>query len=424
MNINKSIQSLKTLKAGINPKYRAYADEVIGLFKDRKIEKTKEAEALLAKLGSRGKAPQSAIASITEKYRKAEPAIGKLTRPKEQTFFVKGVIKSSITYEKEFKKNGEIKALTYDNPDETFVLKVKAKDKATAEKIFEAGAKEHYTTTNPDEDSNVKRSKKFQGATISSIIPESSFRTETESSQLMRASTHVQYSFIPEDTTHLKTEGFCVLDQFLGRYEGAIKKLNRESFIELCYHVRGEVRPSKKEISALDRGIEGIEDDDRPNAWCISHGVSPDMLMKICEHFDISHYCFDITRQCFRKYISKNRNYKALIYYAINNHMYLITNEDEAETLSKKARDIETKIKSNCITEDETQATTNPFKDEVLENIPISDLKNYEKATIIYSKSNLNEELDQIIEQYNFIPKIRNHRYATIQITFTMDKKE
>ena len=134
-----------------------------------------------------------------------------------------------------------------------------------------------------------------------------------------------------------------MLDQFLGRYEGAIKKLNRESFIELCYHVRGEVRPSKKEISALDRGIEGIEDDDRPNAWCISHGVSPDMLMKICEHFDISHYCFDITRQCFRKYISKNRNYKALIYYSINNHMYLITNEDEAVSLSNKVETLRPK---------------------------------------------------------------------------------
>ena len=105
MNINRSIQTLKSMKAGINPKYRAYADEVIGLFKDRKIEKTKEAEALLVKLGSRGEAPQSAIAAITEKYRKAEPATGKLTRPQEQTFFVKGIIKSTIVYEQKFKED-------------------------------------------------------------------------------------------------------------------------------------------------------------------------------------------------------------------------------------------------------------------------------------------------------------------------------
>ena len=106
------------------------------MFKDRKIEKTKEAEALLVKLGSRGKAPQSAISAITQKHRKAEPATGKLTRPQEQTYFVKGIIKSTITYEKEFKKSGEIKPLTYENPDEVYVRQIKAKDKRTAEQLF------------------------------------------------------------------------------------------------------------------------------------------------------------------------------------------------------------------------------------------------------------------------------------------------
>jgi hypothetical protein len=104
--------------------------------------------------------------------------------------------------------------------------------------------------------------------------------------------------------------------------------------------------------------------------------------------------------------------------------MYLITNGEEAESLTKKARDIETKIKSNCIAEDEDQTTNNPFKEEILENIPITELMNHQKATIIYSKSNLNEELDKIIEIYNFIPKIKNHRYATIQINFTKDNSD
>jgi len=37
MNINKKVKELKSYKAQINPKYRAYADKVIGLFADRKI---------------------------------------------------------------------------------------------------------------------------------------------------------------------------------------------------------------------------------------------------------------------------------------------------------------------------------------------------------------------------------------------------
>jgi len=64
MNINKAIQEFKSIKHTINPKYRPYADEVISLFKDRKIEKTKEAEKLLMQLSSRGKAPTSAIQKI------------------------------------------------------------------------------------------------------------------------------------------------------------------------------------------------------------------------------------------------------------------------------------------------------------------------------------------------------------------------
>ena len=49
---------------------------------------------------------------------------------------------------------------------------------------------------------------------------------------------------------------------------------------------------------------------------------------------------------------------------------------------------------------------------------------NYEKATIIYAKTNLNQELDEIIEHYNYIPDITNHRYTITQIKFKKDDKD
>ena len=158
MNINKSIQTLKSMKAGINPKYRAYADEVIGLFKDRKIEKTKEAEALLIKLGSRGKAPQSAITAITEKHRKAEPATGKLTRPQEQTFFVKGVIRSSIVYEQRLKKTGAIKEREYENPDEIYVQKIEILDVHVNREIYQP---QQYRYLGAERNYNVKKDENY-----------------------------------------------------------------------------------------------------------------------------------------------------------------------------------------------------------------------------------------------------------------------
>ena len=158
----------------------------------------------------------------------------------------------------------------------------------------------------------------------------------------------------------------------------------------------------------------------------VADGVSPDMLKQICQREDISHYCFDITRKCFSKSISKNRNYPALIYYCINNHIYWISNRDEANKLVQQAKDAETKIKSHCIQEDEKKKT-NIYTEEdrqILEDIQISDLIKYEKATIMYSKTNLNEELDLIIEQYNYIPDIINHRYTITQIKFKKDDKD
>ena len=88
MNLIKAIKELKFQTVGMNQKYRPYADQVLNLFKDRKIEKRKEAEKLLDQLASRGKAPQAAINKITEKYSKAESATGKLERRELKTFLL------------------------------------------------------------------------------------------------------------------------------------------------------------------------------------------------------------------------------------------------------------------------------------------------------------------------------------------------
>ena len=423
MNINKSIKEFKTAIPGMNKKYRPYAEQVINLFKERKIEKRRGAEKLLEQLSSRGKGPQSAIRKITDKYSKAESAIGKLSRPTTQTYFVSGIIHSVITYKQKLKKTGEVKERSY-NIDTPHAKQIKAKNKEEAMKMFESDV--DPITGLGGEDSNTAKTKAGAGASATSAVYMSSFSSASTGSQLMKAVSPVEYSFVPADVSLLKNNGFCVLDQFLGIYEPLIKHLNKDYFIDLCYQVRGEQRPAKKIISALDVGIEGIEDDSDSEAWSIKDGVSPDMLKQICQREDISHYCFDITRKCFSKSISKNRNYPALIYYCINNHMYWISNRDVANTLVQQAKDAETKIKSHCIQEDEKKKT-NIYTEEdrqILEDIQISDLLKYEKATIMYSKTNLNEELDLIIEQYNYIPDIINHRYTITQIKFKKDDKD
>ena len=132
MNLNKAIKELKFQTIGMNQKYRPYADQVLNLFKDRKIEKRKEAEKLLDQLASRGKAPQAAITKINEKYNKAESATGKLDRRELKDYFVSGITQSIITYEQKLKKTGTIKVRSYEI-EMPFAVPIKATSKADAE---------------------------------------------------------------------------------------------------------------------------------------------------------------------------------------------------------------------------------------------------------------------------------------------------
>ncbi len=54
----------------------------------------------------------------------------------------------------------------------------------------------------------------------------------------------------------------------------------------------------------------------------VDNGISPKCVCSICEKYDIAHYAFDVKKNCFIKNISKSRNHKAMVYFAVNNHMY------------------------------------------------------------------------------------------------------
>ena len=189
-------------------RYRPYADQVINLFKDSKIEKRKEAEKLLDQLSSRGKGPQAAIQKITEKYSKAESATGKLDRRELKEYFVSGVTQHIITYEQKLKKAGIIKARSYEI-ETPFAIPIKAKNKDDAENQAQAWSAKTWIQ-GEGADSYAGKSKKFKGAKINSIQPVSSFKAASEGAQLMKAAQPVEYSFI-----HLKLRVFVCLINFL-----------------------------------------------------------------------------------------------------------------------------------------------------------------------------------------------------------------
>ena len=345
----------------------------------------------------------------------------KSLKPKEkQTFYISGKFHVTTTYRWATKKGGQQFKEYKDIYPNAKAIEAWTEKEALAD--FVKWGQTEYD--NEDENYEGKGQKADGGLSDINIKVADAFDRASETDMYMRAANPIEYNFFSQDTTHLKNNGFCVVDTFLGVYSPLIKSLDLDYLINLCYKARGEQPPvNKKYSNPLDVGI--IDDDDFNNnkGWTIDQGITPEMVNKICIELDITHYAFDITKQCFLKHIAKNRNYPALVYYAISGHMYYLSDKNLCLKLIRQSQTMTTKIKSMIL--DDEHETKNIFEGrEIHENIRINDLMSYNKCVIIYSKTNLNEELDAIIGKYNYIPEIKNHKYTVTQIKFNFEDKD
>ena len=110
--------------------------------------------------------------------------------------------------------------------------------------------------------------------------------------------------------------------------------------------------------------------------------------------------------------------------------MYHISDKQAALEHTRRARDIETKITSQILSFDEEDSKANRFEGKtILENIPINRLLDYDNCIVIYNrtdgnKNDLNDELDEIIEHYNYIPTIKNKKFQVVRIKFKLHDKD
>ena len=257
---------------------------------------------------------------------------------------------------------------------------------------------------------------------VTGVTPASSYSASSEADVQMKGVKFPKYHFIPSDDQLLKNEGFRVPDQFVGKYGPKIPRLTVPYFISLCQEFYGVTKPTISDL--LDEGInfddsEGVIP--KKKNWDISQGVSPKCLTFICKTLNISCYSYDITQKCFMKYVAPFRNYDALVYYCVNNHMYWISDQKAALCLIQGAADVEHKIKSVALPEEKSEKENVYEILEIMDHVLIEDLTKHKDKIVIYDQSDLNDELDEIIRIYNYIPKVRNKQFAITEKRFDLN---
>lgn len=451
----------------------------IQLYDESKIEREDSLRKIFNLLKSRGEKNNQKGLELLNKFKVAEPATGKINRerikkaPRIQNYFVKGYVKTVSKYSRT--RAGEQKFYDKEYHEKDPMNRtIPAKSKEDAIEQFNQQAHDAFTRGSGREGPQYVAgggNSIHQGGSdefvetdvvdvfIDDVVVESSYTPGHESNSMMREAFQIEYSFIPADDKHLINPGFCVPDQIDAIYGKLNKKLSRDNFIKQCHDIESK---SRSVDNALNYGI-----DDDINEWKIEDGVRTSTLNQVLKNHDISFYTYDVCNNCFDKYISRSQNYPALVYYSVNNHMYWIGDQKKALSLTRKARDIESKIHTHMI-EDNFESQNIYLDGEmkikpIFENIPVEDLmdEKYNNSIIIYNnkteqiiqetkdilvprvgvwdplqmllepanitvdktifveKNDLNEELDKIIAHHNHIPtKLKHREYSVIRIIF------
>ena len=298
----------------------------------------------------------------------------KTQKPLEK-FHITAIIKRTITYT--HKKTGKIDK--YNEEDHSRVLK--GHDVLTDSRVIEATSKEEaqklfYDTLKVEQEFEEYSSSAWVNLDNVQFIDDPVVGSQITSSDPvnmpLRQAGHIEYSFTTQETKYLTTENTCVIDNLVGVY-GKELKLNKDNIIKLNKEFYGIVDDNEPEYIESDLGdliinpkynrenelknveaklkqyeeeynetqheyyIDEIKDlkelinhiktykpqQNKP-VYNIDNAFTPAFIDFFCKKYGISHYAYDINKTCFMKYVHKNQNHRALCYYAMNNHMYLV----------------------------------------------------------------------------------------------------
>lgn len=405
----KFIDNLKYYKDMMKPKYKHLFDTVAQLYTSRKIEKKITVENILNKLVSRGKAPLSAMKTI-EKYYNVVPTLGikqkkEEIKPKEDhTFHLTGSALMRTVWlnasEGEFtSEDADVLTQLYFKHGENFTIPkgirgkisdriyyktvedadvVTANDRYDAIVSFKEDFVYHHEIIDSYRRTDLIMFKQVQDVNVKNNIK----AFDKKNIKMKGATTVLKYEFLNYDDK-IDESGYCVYNILKDRY-----KMKEDYVMKMA----SEVEPVR----------------------CKEDGLSSNQILHICKTKDISMYGFDQSKKCFIKHISKNQNYKALVYYLCNTHMYLVSDSAEVKSLVETSKSVEQKLNSVCLQDDDE--VVNLFDSlPVHEDLTIHDMMLLkESSIIIYNKNSLNDLHKEFMNKMGKVCKLTKVRKTTI----------
>ena len=393
----------------------------------------------------------------------------KTKKPLEK-YHLSALIDRTITYTN--KKSGKIN--TYAEAEHSRLLK--GHDKLTDSRIIEASSLEEAQNIFKQQIEIDNTYEEYSAAALVNLnkvqfiddspVTTSQITSSNPAHMPLRQAGYLQYNFTEQETKYLLNENTCDIDNLVGLY-GKELKLDRDSIIKLNKEFHGFVEEDDNEpefiesdlgdmiinpkyntknqlkdleaklkeceeeynihqhpyyideINTLKDKINNCKIDDTPSkkpTYNINNAFTPAFIDFFCKKYGISHYAYDINKVCFMKYVHKNQNHRALCYYAMNNHMYLVKDKKLVKSMVEKAKDPEHKFNTSLLENDEVK---NYYKDDedkykiIYVNETMDNIKNNigKRPNCIYMYSrnvhNINDVFEQFIITFNTFPLIK-----------------
>ena len=356
--------------------------------------------ALINKLEKESKSKR--VKKLNEKIAKIEKSINLPIK----NYFISAKINRTVTYTNK-------KGKKYSYVEETIAGKeilndgrtVPARTEKEALIKYSEEAMENFDNEEPSEHMEYK----VDNIQINSITLSPIHETNIQDTKDMPMflSCPLAYNFIEEEKAFLQLDnkiGTCVIDNFIGMY-GQELKINRNDFIELCKEYNNSF---------------GF------TTWKIENGITARCVNSICEKYDITHYAFDITKNCFIKNISKNRNHQALVYWCVNNHMYLVQDKFYKKSLIETTKTHEN-FNTSMLEYDEK---VNIFENAVIKVNPeifYREVSEDKKPIILYysrpGKTQLNDIFEECLQKFGVPSNIKAKRNKITQFEYTHEEQ-